>query len=259
VNPVRAWLAALTPEIEVQAARARDIAASLKALRGDLRSIGRDVEALAARAGAVSRQMAQVRQLQQGRREASVALDALATLMDVHRVGAHVRAAVERAARVDHPVPHLTMERLWPADVYAGLITAIPDPVFFDGPADGVQTLRVPPRLAPVASIAAWTFVAEIVETVVVPAIAARAGDLAGEALDMGPGRLVRRPAGSSAAPPIKVPHRALLVIELGAYGGDGQANSAVALFRPFTSDASPAHTAGARCTYEVWLGAEPA
>ena len=259
MNPLRSLLGALTPEAGEHADRARAVAASLKVLRADLQSMRREMAAVAARADAVSRQVAQVRQLQSGGPATPALLDELAALMATDRVASHVRAAIERAAGQDDPLSRLAIESLWPGDVYDALIGAIPDPVFFEGPDSAAQTLRVPPRLAPVDAIAVWTFVAEIVNDVVVPAVAERFRRSG--ALDIAPGRLVRRPAGSSAAPTsMKAWHWGLVEIDLSPpRDARGTANTALAVFTPAATFAPPAPDTGVRHTYEVWFGSKPA
>lgn len=258
MNPLRALLAALTPEADEHAEHARALAAALKALRGDVQSIRREIGAVAGRAEAIGRQLAQVRALQHGSRDTPAGLDELAALIATERVVAHVRAAVERAVRGEHPGPRLAIDSFWPDDVYEALTGAIPDQVFFDGASAGAQTLRVPPRLAPVAAIATWTFVAEIVEDVVVPAIAARFGETPSGALDVAPGRLVRRPAGSDAPPAFaRAGHWGLIVMDLtpAQQAASATANTALAIFMPAATDVPPAPQEGVRHTYEVWFG----
>ena len=258
MNPLRSLLGALTPEADEHAERARAVAASLKALRADVQSMRREMAAVAASADAVSRQVAQVRQLQSGSPDTPARLDELAALMATDRVALHVRAAIERAA-TDEALQRLAIAALWPGDVYEVLTGAIPDPVFFEGPDSGAQTLRVPPRLAPVDAIAIWTFVAEIVNDVVVPAVAARF-QVSG-ALDVAPGRLVRRPAGSTAAPAsVKAWHRGLIEIDLTRPQEEpARANTALAVFAPAAPHVPLAPETGVRYTYEVWFGAKPA
>jgi hypothetical protein len=248
VNPLRALLQALTPEVDAQATRAKAIGASLKALRADVQAIRKEVAAVAVRAEAVTRQVAQARWLEIDARTPST-LDALAAVLVEARVAGHVHAAIEGAAGSGATRAGLVIERLWPADVHEALAQAIPDAVFFDGAESDAQTLRVPPRLAPVTSIAVWTFVAKIVHDVIVPAVAARLG--VNGPLDVAPGRLVRRPAGSSpAAASIKPWHSVLIEIDLTL---PRAAVMPVATYEP------PAPATGVRHTYEVWFGPTPA
>jgi hypothetical protein len=265
VNPLRALVRALTPEADAHAARTRAVAIALKTLRADVQAMRRDMAAIVARADVVSRQVAQIRGIQAGSRDVAATLDELAAVMDMDRVRAHVRAAVERAAFLDHPGPRLAIEALWPGDVYDALIGAIPAPIFFDGtPASG-QTLRVPPRLAPVTAIATWTFAAAIVDREIVPAVAARFRPLLGAsgdgALDISPGRLVRREIASPAPPMTTKPWQwGLVEIEMAPpTGAAAIANTAVAVFTPAAAYVPPAPGTGVRLTYEVWFGSTPA
>lgn len=86
----------------------------------------------------------------------------LERVLDFPRVAAHVRSAVAGASLVVEPAPHLTAPDLLPVDVYQAVIEAIPAAVLFDRRVERGQELRVPPRLAPVTAIVAWTFVNEI-------------------------------------------------------------------------------------------------
>jgi hypothetical protein len=265
VNPLRALLSALMPEADEHAARTHAVAVALKTLRADVHAMRRELAAVAARAEAVSRQVAQVRGLRQGSRDVAAMLDDLAALMDADRVRAHVRAAVDRAAFLDHPGPRLAIDALWPEDVYDVLTRAIPDPVFFEGMPAAGQTLRVPPRLAPVAAIATWTCVAGIVDREIVPAVTARFRSLlpasSGGALDIAPGRLVRREAGSSAPPmTTKAWQWGLVEIDLTRpTEAPATANTALAVFTPAAAHVAPAPGTGVRHTYEVWFGSKPA
>lgn len=261
MNPLRALWGRLTRDAE-QEERTRAVAAGLKALRDDVKAFRREMTAVAAHAEDVSRQLAQIRLLQHGSRHTPAVLDELAALIAPDGVRSHVRAAVEGATYVDDPSPRLLIDALWPADVHAALVEAIPDPVFFDGPATGAQTLRVPPRLAPAPAIATWTLVAEIVGGVVAPAVAARFSHLRDRvtpALDVAPGRLVRHPAGSSAPAPVARPsHWGVLVIDLSRVNEDPRgANTAVAIFTPAGAYVPPDAASGVRCRYEVSFGDE--
>ena len=261
MNPLRALWGRLTRDDE-QEARTSAVAASLKALRVDVKECRREMTAVAAHAEDVSRQLAQIRLLQHGSRQTPVVLDALAALMAPDGVRSHVRAAVEGATYVDAPSPRLLIDALWPREVYAALVDAIPDPVFFDGPATGAQTLRVPPRVAPAPAMATWTLVADIVGDVVAPAVAARFSHLregVTPALDVAPGRLVRHPSDASAPAPVARPsHWGLLVIDLSRVNEEPRtANTAVAIFTPAGAYVPPALEAGVRCRYEVSFGDE--
>ena len=265
MNPLRALVSTLMPEADEHAARTRAVGVALKTLRADVHAMRRELAAVVARAEAVSRQMAQVRGLQDGSRDVAAVLDVLAAVMDADRVRAHVRAAVERAALLDHSGPRLTIDGLWPNEVYEVLTGAIPDPVFFDGAPAGGQTLRVPPRLAPVAAIATWTFVASIVDREIVPAVAARFAPLlpasGGSELDIAPGRLVRREVASSAPPmATKAWHWGLVEIDMTrSTEAPATANTALAVFTPAATYVPLAPAAGVRHTYEVWFGSKPA
>ena len=248
MNPLRALLQALTPEVDAQAARAKAIGASLKALRADVQAMRKELAAVVVHADAVTRQVAQARRLEFDERTPST-LDALAAVLVEARVGEHAQAAIERAAASDGTRAGLVIDHLWPGDVHEALAQAVPDAVFFDGMESDAQTLRVPPRLAPVTSIAVWTFVARIVHDVVVPAVAARLG--VSGALDVAPGRLVRRPAGSSPpAASIKPWHSVLIEIDL---------MLPTATVMPVATYEPAAPPTGVRYTYEVWFGPKPA
>jgi hypothetical protein len=261
VNPLRTLLRRLTRDADEEE-RARAGAAGLKALRQDIQTFRREMTAVAARFEDVSRQLARIRLLQHGSGQMAAVFDELAALMAPDGVRSHVRAAVEGATYVDEPSPRLLIDAIWPRDVYAALVEAIPDPVFFEGPAAGARTLRVPPRLAPAPAIATWTLVADIVGDVVAPAVAARFNHLRKRitpALDVAPGRLVRHPAGANARAPVARPsHWGLLVIDLSRPNEEPRAaNTAVAFFTPAGAYVPSAPEAGVRCRYEVSFGDE--
>lgn len=261
MNPLRAIWRRLTRDA-AEEERTREVAAGLKALREDVKAFRREMTAVAAHAEDVSRQVAQIRLLQHGSRDTAAVFDELAALMAPEDVRSHVRAAVEGATYVDDPSPRLLIDALWPLDVYAALVEAIPDAVFFEGPPSGAHVLRVPPRLAPAPAIVTWTLVADIVGDVVAPAVAARFGHLRNSvtsALDVAPGRLVRHPAGASAPAPVARPsHWGLLVIDLSRVNEEPRtANTAVAIFTPAGASVPPAPETGVRYRYEVSFGDE--
>lgn len=257
MNPVRALLAALTPEIEAHDTRMRALGASLKTLRADVRSLQRASAVVATRAEALSRQLAQLRGLRDGGGpDTPAVLDELAAVLAADRVATHLRAAIENAARHEQPIARLSIESPWPGEVHRVLTAAVPDATFFDAASPGARTLRVPPRLAPVSAIAIWTFVSRLIETVVLPAIAARFGDLLAMPLDITPGRLVHRDAGALLPPFAAKPWQtAHLVIDL---------TSNAASVTIAGESAAPGATGVAPCEsatlmYEVWFGSKSA
>ena len=58
-------------------------------------------------------------------------LHALERVLDIDRVGEHVRAACAAAELSASPVPHLVISNLFPGDVYAAMVESIPGPAFF--------------------------------------------------------------------------------------------------------------------------------
>lgn len=259
MNPLRVLRSALAPETDEHVARIRAAAISLKALRYNLRSLQREVAAVSARAESVSRQVAQLRRLQHDGRGTAERLDALAGVMDTARVASHVRAAVERAHRADRPVERLSIEALWPADVYQVLTGAIPDPIFFEGEGPAPRTLRIPPRLATVPEIAIWTFVGDMIDDVLVPAVAARLGDRLTAPLDLTPGRLVHHGAGIGARPPgAKSWQPWHVVIDLTPSGSATANTASVTLTSAAAADVAPCDSA-VEYTCEMWFGAQPA
>ena len=108
------------------------------------------------------RRMEQLAAVREDEPQLAAGIARLDRVLDVSRVAAHVRSAVDGASLVVDPVPHLVAPELLPAEVYHAVLEAIPAPVLFDGRVERGQELRVPPRLAPVTAIVTWTFVKEI-------------------------------------------------------------------------------------------------
>lgn len=169
-----ALLRVMNPHLDGHADRLDALAASTKALRGDLRALGREAAGLEAQVEPVRRDLARLLALQQSERSTPAELDRLASVMDEARVSAHVRDATLRADLIEYPVPHLIVSNVLPRDVYAAALSVIPDPVFFDAASESIQTMRVPPRLAPVHVIAAWAFLWNVVKGTLTQAIVDR-------------------------------------------------------------------------------------
>ena len=101
-------------------------------------------------------------------------LHALERVLDIDRVGEHVRAACAAAELSASPVPHLVIANLFPGDVYAAMVESIPGPAFFGALTDNAYELRVPPRLAPFQALMTWEFVTAVVKRAFSPALIAR-------------------------------------------------------------------------------------
>ena len=88
-----------------------------------------------------------------------------ARVLDAPRVRGHVADALDRSRLVLNPFPHMVIDNLLPASLYATLIETMPPRVLFEDNPVNKQQLRVPPRLAGAASFRLWRFmVAEVVE-----------------------------------------------------------------------------------------------
>lgn len=78
--------------------------------------------------------------------------------LNVESIEPHVMAAFDRAELHPEPFPHMVVEPLLPPDVYAGILDAVPAPVFFLGGRD--EHWAVPSGVAPLYSRQVWAFVA---------------------------------------------------------------------------------------------------
>lgn len=78
--------------------------------------------------------------------------------LNVECIEPHVMAAVDRATLHPEPFPHMVVEPLLPPDVYAGILDAVPAPVFFLGGRD--EHWAVPSGVAPLYSRQVWAFIA---------------------------------------------------------------------------------------------------
>ena len=101
-------------------------------------------------------------------------LHALERVLDTDRVAQHVGAACATAELSAAPVPHLVISDVFPGDVYAAIVEAIPEPAFFESVTDSAYELRVPPRLAPFQALVTWEFVTAVVLRAFSPALIAR-------------------------------------------------------------------------------------
>jgi hypothetical protein len=129
-------------------------------LIGDVDKLRRRVDRLSALRTAAPAEAAQLR--------------ALEPVLDFERVARHVGAACAAAELSAGPVPHLLIPDVFPSDVYAAIVEAIPEPAFFEPVADGAYELGVPPRLAPFQALLTWEFVTAVVLRAFSPALIAR-------------------------------------------------------------------------------------
>jgi hypothetical protein len=100
---------------------------------------------------------------------------ALSTKLDASRVKAHVRAAVERTTLELDPFPHIVVDDFLPEDVYAELVSAMPDTVFFKRENMSRQEMQVPFIFAPVYGQTVWDFFYEdAIEQALLPGLVAK-------------------------------------------------------------------------------------
>jgi hypothetical protein len=160
--------------LERNASRVEALKSSAKALRQEVRALRDAMQDLTAQLSAAQLQLDQLTALRLADQDASARMDALEHVLGMQRVSAHLRTALERAAIVEEPVPHLVVTDALPVDMYCALLDAIPSDIFFDGKDTTWRELLVPPRLAPTSSIATWTFLADLVRHMLGPMVLGR-------------------------------------------------------------------------------------
>jgi hypothetical protein len=153
--------------------RLTSLSESTERLRRELRAVHDALSVLTTRLDTVRVQTEQLAALRQGERDAAARMDELEHILDFERVGAHVREAVQRAELVEAPVPYAIIDGLLPPAVYEAAINAIPSRIFFDD-RGGYHELPVPPALAPIHSVATWTFMVSVMNDVLAPALLER-------------------------------------------------------------------------------------
>ncbi len=241
---------------EGHARRVAALDASNRLLRQELRDMHGVVEDLSTHLVLVQRQLEQLVALRREDAEAPARLDDLARVMDVGRISAHIGGAVADAEFIEQPVPHLVVRRFLPDDVYDAMVDAIPAPVFFDGGTARAREIRVPPLLAPLHSVAAWSVVADAVADSLTPALLARVSgpleryatqwcaslsprDQAGLRLVADSGRILLRAPGRDAVLKRRRPWQWLMVtVDLARVADTHDYGSAL---RPVRSDTDPA------------------
>lgn len=102
-------------------------------------------------------------------------LKALPDKLVADRVIARVRAAVDGTTLELDPFPHIVVDNLLPDDVYAELVSSMPDVVFFKRENMSRQEMQVPFTFAPAYSQAVWDFFYEqVIERALLPALVAK-------------------------------------------------------------------------------------
>lgn len=222
-------------------AGAESLRRSAKALDRDLSGLRELASSLTTRVDRLQIQLDQLAELQRGELATSARLERLERVLDRSRIAAHVRQAIANARVIDDPVAYAVIADVLPDDVYRAVVEAIPAPVFFDGDGVGGRELKVPPTLAPVDSIALWTFLAEIADAAFAPALVERFGDALARRVEVtnlsadgrqagspivltaGAGRIVRRrPGGQVPSARPRSSYLLTLAIDL-AHSGDGE------------------------------------
>jgi hypothetical protein len=147
---------------------------SLDALQRELDAVGGAFTKLTRDIDKLRRRVEQLAALRTAEPAEAAQLHALERVLEIDRVAQHVRAACAAAELTDAPVPHLVISDVFPGDVYAAIVEAIPGPAFFDAVTDNAYELRVPPRLAPFQTLVTWEFVTAVVLRAFSPALIAR-------------------------------------------------------------------------------------
>lgn len=93
-------------------------------------------------------------------------------------VAEHVRRAIQGAALVLDPFPHVVVEGVLPDEVYDHLVDAVPPRAFFEDRPVNDQQLAVPFEFAPDDSKAVWGAFAELVESQLGPGFESKFHDL---------------------------------------------------------------------------------
>lgn len=147
---------------------------SLDALQRELDAVGGSFTKLTRDIDRLRRRVDQLAALRTAEPAEAAQLHALERVLEIDRVAQHVRAACAAAELAAAPVPHLVISDVFPGDVYAAIVEAIPGPAFFEAVTDNAYELRVPPRLASFQTLVTWEFVTAVVLRAFSPALIAR-------------------------------------------------------------------------------------
>jgi hypothetical protein len=99
-------------------------------------------------------------------------LPAFQSRIDIGRVQAHVRAAVDSATLQRDPCAYIVIDNLLPEDLYDEMLSALPSTVFFKRHDKTREEMQVPFVFAPAFSRLVWDFfMTAVVEQTIVPAL----------------------------------------------------------------------------------------
>jgi hypothetical protein len=161
---------AVAREQRMQAQQLGDTAATVRAVAAQVVELEEQYRRLHERAKALEEALGRNRQ-------EGAQLEALRAAADNGTLAQHVAAAIAAAPLHDDPAPMLVVERLFPDDIFAALLAAIPPAEAFivkDRTKADYRTRR--PRTAvPDLAAATWSYLDEdLIPRTMVPAIAAR-------------------------------------------------------------------------------------
>jgi hypothetical protein len=238
VTPLRKLLRTIRGT-SAQARAWESLAVANKTVRDEARALRSVVAEATRQINAAQLQIEQLTAARAGDEDAGAQIDRLAPLLDRERTAAHIREAVAASEWRTSPEPRATVRGLLPPDLYAALVAAIPADIFFRTTEEGGRELVVPPRIAPLHAIVAWTFLAEVVDDVLVPAVDGRMhGTAPAVGLTTSRPRLVRGHSGRLTRPD---PGDRLALVIWFVPGADvGQHGNAADVFVPPAAAAPP-------------------
>ncbi len=102
-------------------------------------------------------------------------IPAFQSRIDIGRVQAHVRSAVDSAVLHHDPCAYLVVDNLLPEDLYDEMLSALPSTVFFKRHDQTREEMQVPFVFAPAYSRLVWDFfMTAVVEQTLIPALTAK-------------------------------------------------------------------------------------
>ena len=150
---------------DAHAAELSELASQLSQIQATLGTLTTSIDSLNSHVTSVARRCDQLSVAAERLSTDEARAPAFARVLDAPGVRAHVADALDRSPLVLDPFPHVVIDNLLPAALYAALIDTMPPRVLFEDKPVNKQQLRVPPSLAGAAASRLWRFmVAEVVE-----------------------------------------------------------------------------------------------